>query len=166
MLRSTIGDSSPLIFLARTRLLGVLRNAAEAGSVPLAVAAEVRARPGRDDEAVSALATLDWLGSAPPVVVPRSVVSWDLDPGESEVIALAADTPDATAVIDDRLARACAAAHGVACIGTLGLVLAARRRGELATVRPALDALVRAGFYVSRPVLERVLREAGEAEAI
>jgi predicted nucleic acid-binding protein len=146
VLRSAVVDSSPLIFLARTQLLDVLRNAAEFVTVPLAVASEVRARPGRDEEAVSALATMDWLRAGPTVVTPPSVIGWDLDPGESEEIALAARTPSATAVLDDRMARACAAAHRVPCIGTLGLVLAAKRRGELAAVRPALAALVRAGF--------------------
>jgi predicted nucleic acid-binding protein len=111
---------------------------------------------------VSALAALPWLRTGPTVVVPTSIVTWDLDPGESEVIALACGSPGAVAVIDDRLARACAAAHRIACVGTLGLVLAAKRRTELASVRPALDALVGAGLYVSKPVLDAVVREAGE----
>ena len=162
MLRSAVVDSSPLIFLARTRLLDVLRNASEVVTVPVAVATEVRARPGRDDEAVSALATMPWLRAAPSVVVPTSVIAWDLDPGESEVIALASATSGAVAVIDDRMARNCAAAHRVPCVGTLGLVLAAKRRGEIPAVRPHLDALVKAGFFVSPSVLADVVRQAGE----
>jgi predicted nucleic acid-binding protein len=162
VLRSAVVDASPLIFLARTGLLDVLHNAAETVIIPPAVSLEVRAREGQDDEAVSALATMPWLQVGPAVTIPASITTWDLGPGESEVIALAAGAPDATAVIDDRLARACAAAHRVACIGTLGLVLAAKRRGELPTVRPALDALTKAGLYVSRSVLDQILREAGE----
>ena len=162
MLRSAVVDSSPLIFLARTGLLYVLRNASEVVIVPVAVAAEVRARPGRDDEAVSALAKMPWLRTGQAVVLPPSVVNWDLDPGESEVIALACETPGAVVVIDDRMARACAAAHRVPCVGTLGLLLAAKRRGELAAVRPALDALTQAGLYVSKQVLDSIAREAGE----
>lgn len=71
MIRSAVVDASPLFFLARTGLLDVLRIAAELVTVPVAVAAELRARPGRDDEAVSALETQDWLRTAPAVAVPR-----------------------------------------------------------------------------------------------
>lgn len=162
MLRSVVVDASPLIFLARTRLLHVLRNAASDVIVPASVAVEVRARAGTDDDAVLALDSLTWLRCANPAAVPASVVTWDLGPGESEVLALAALSAGSCAVIDDRMARACAAAHGVPCIGTLGLVLAAKRRGEIAAVRPALEALTRAGFYVSAPILDAIARDAGE----
>lgn len=151
-----------MIFLARTGLLDVLRRSSESVVVPEAVAAEVRARAGKDDAAVEALASLPWLVAGAPVAIPRSIASWDLGPGESETLALALSTPLATVVIDDRMARECAAAHRVSCIGTLGLVLAARRRGELAAVRPALVSLTEAGFYVSASVLDAVLRAAGE----
>jgi predicted nucleic acid-binding protein len=162
VLRSAVVDASPLIFLARTGLLDALREASETVIVPVAVVREVRARAGTDDAAVAALATMTWLRPGPEVTLPPSVASWDLGPGESETIAFAARTPDCVAVIDDRAARACAASHRVACVGTLGLLLAAKRRGRLAAVRPALDALLAAGFYVSGAVLDAVAREAGE----
>jgi predicted nucleic acid-binding protein len=163
LLRSAaVVDASPLIFLARTGLLEVLRRATQRIVVPSEVAAEVRARAGRDDEAVAALATAEWLHVAATAAVPHSIALWDLGPGESATIAIAAQSPDAVAVLDDRPARACAAAHRVRCIGTLGLLLAAKRRGELPAVRPHVDALVRAGFFLSAPVREAVLRQAEE----
>ncbi len=106
MLRSAVIDASPLISRARTGLLDVLNDAAETVVVPPAVSLEVRAREGQDDEAVSALATMPWLRTGPAMTVPGSIATWDLGPGESEVIALAAGTRDATAVIDDRVQSA------------------------------------------------------------
>ena len=162
MLRRAVVDASPLIFLARTGLLDALHESSETVIVPAAVVSEVRARAGTDDAAVAALTTMPWLRPGPDVTLPPSIVSWDLGPGESETIALAAQTPECVAVIDDRAARACAAAHRVACVGTLGLLLAAKRRGRLTAVRPALDSLLAAGFHVSRAILDAVAREAGE----
>lgn len=164
MLRSAVVDASPLIFLARTGLLDVLRNSSADVVVPAAVAAEVRARGAEDDAAVAALATSTWMRVAPSIDVAPSIALWDLGPGESETIALAARTPDTVAVIDDRQARACAAVHRVTCVGTLGLLLAAKRRGDLALLRPALDALVKSGFFVSQPILDSILREATRAK--
>jgi hypothetical protein len=47
-------------------------------------------------------------------------------------------------------------------IGTLGILLAAKRRGLLPTVQPYLNALQSASFYLTPDLYGRVLAEAGE----
>jgi predicted nucleic acid-binding protein len=56
--------------------------------------------------------------------VVASIEHWDLGLGEAQVIAQCVDG-SRWAVLDDRVARRCAAAHNVPVIGTLGCV---RRR--------------------------------------
>jgi predicted nucleic acid-binding protein len=70
--------------------------------------------------------------------------------------------PGAFAVVDDLEARRCAHAIGVPIRGTLGLVLVARRHGLVPAARPLLEALRRAGLYLSDDLLDRALREVGE----
>jgi predicted nucleic acid-binding protein len=65
-------------------------------------------------------------------------------------------------VIDDRVARKCAEALRIPLRGTLGLILIARRRGEIPSARDALDRLIREEMFLSPRVVEAALREIGE----
>jgi len=53
-----------------------------------------------------------------------------LDPGEAEVIALALELETKDVVLDDLDARRFARRSGLLPIGTLGLILAAKRAGK------------------------------------
>ena len=54
-------------------------------------------------------------------------------------------------------------AVGLNVIGTLGLLLAAKRRGGLTACRPHLDHLVEQGFRISPRLYAQVLEAAGES---
>jgi predicted nucleic acid-binding protein len=47
-------------------------------------------------------------------------------------------------------------------MGTLGLLLAGKRRGFLAAVKPPIDCLIQNGFRVAADLYKRVLADAGE----
>jgi predicted nucleic acid-binding protein len=74
------------------------------------------------------------------------------------VIATAREMPGAYAVVDDALGRKCALALGVEVIGTVGMVVAAQRRGVIADARAVLLELRRAGMRLSDDVIARALR--------
>jgi predicted nucleic acid-binding protein len=117
-------NASPLILLAKTNYLRLLTDMADEVVVPAGVAAEVL-RADSSDLARKALeagfgARYDECG------VPQSVLDWRLGSGESAVLAVALSRTDCKAVLDDALARRCAKALGVRCIGTLGLSDGAR----------------------------------------
>jgi uncharacterized protein len=67
-------------------------------------------------------------------------------------------------ILDDRPARRLADALGIPLIGTLGIVVAGKRRGLLPEVRPLLDALGATGFHVASDLMRQVLDDAGEGE--
>jgi len=46
--------------------------------------------------------------------------------------------------------------------GTCGLLVSAKKRGLLATVRPALEAMRAQGYFISDALAEECLRRAGE----
>ena len=67
--------------------------------------------------------------------LPESVLLWDLGPGKSQVIAYALQRKG-RAVLDDAAARRCAQAHGVAIVGSIGVVLRAKNAGLIAQAKP------------------------------
>jgi predicted nucleic acid-binding protein len=87
-----------------------------------------------------------------------------LGPGETEAISLALDISVDWIVLDDEPARRLAESLGLPVIGTLGLLLLAKRRRIIDTVKPLADALVVVDFRATPALLASVLRQAGEIE--
>jgi predicted nucleic acid-binding protein len=66
-------------------------------------------------------------------------------------------------LLDERAARRYASSLGLNSTGLLGILLSAKRAGHLSTIKPVLDDLIAtAGFWVSVPLYDHVLRAAGE----
>ena len=82
-----------------------------------------------------------------------------LELGEAEAIVLAEETHADYLLIDETAGRAVARARGLTRIGLLGVL----QRGLLVNVRPDLDALQAAGFWISPKLRQRFLSEMEEA---
>lgn len=95
--------------------------------------------------------------------ISAQVLNAQLGNGESEAISLAVELQARWVILDDRPARRLAEALGLPVIGTLGILLAAKRHGFVASIRPLLDSLAGFGFHIAPPLRERVLGDAGEA---
>ena len=63
---------------------------------------------------------------------------------------------------DDLAGRKCAASLNIPVRGTLGIVLNAKYRGHIPKARPVIEDMMRAGLYLSKPVLEQALRRVDE----
>jgi predicted nucleic acid-binding protein len=85
-----------------------------------------------------------------------------LGPGESEAVSLALEISAQWVILDERPARRLAQALGLPVIGTLGVLLASKRRGFLPAVRPCVDALVNFGFHISPGIYDLVLANADD----
>jgi len=160
LLEAAITNASPLIYLGRTESLHLLEICARNVYVPDVVVREIRA--GHDEPAARAIDTCVWLEVVSVNVVPAEVEAWNLGPGESAVLAWASANPGARVVIDDREGRRCAAHLGIKAVGTLGLVLAAKRGGVVPAARPVIEALVASGLYLSDEIVDGVLALVGE----
>ena len=90
------------------------------------------------------------------------MIPWKLDRGEESVLTLALGSPGCEVVIDDLAGRKCAQAHGIPLLGTLGVVILAKRVGRITAARPVIEELRRAGLYVSEEVIAKALKPAGE----
>jgi predicted nucleic acid-binding protein len=152
-------NASPLILLGKLERLDLLNALAQQIIIPRAVADEVAA--GADDARFGDL--LAWIHPriATDLPVPPSILGWDLGAGESQVLAhgLAGGY---RAVLDDGEARAAAKVHGVALIGTLGVILRARRAKLIPAARPLVERLVSEGSYLGADLVRQALLRVGE----
>ncbi len=85
-----------------------------------------------------------------------------LDSGEAEALALAVELAGSRVILDDKKARRVAHQLGVKVIGTVGVLLRAKRQGFIAYVKPLLDELLAADFRISDALYEEALRLAEE----
>ena len=66
-------------------------------------------------------------------------------------------------LMDERPGRQVAEHLGIRCLGLVGLLIWAKRRGKIAAVRPRLEALRDvAGFRLSHEFMRRVMQDEEE----
>lgn len=155
-----ITDASPLIALAKVGRAQLLEDLSDELLVPEAVASEVLEGPAADPGRL--LLEAGFGRRIAPRELSSRVLAWGLGRGESEVLALGLEIPDATVVVDDAAARRCAAALNLPMIGTLGIVLRAKRLGWIESASALLQSLRDVGFRVDDTTARTVLDSIGE----
>lgn len=151
---SVVSNSSPLIALARIQRLEIVPAVLKSTLIPPAVAREI---------APSIPVLPHWLEVRAPAKSASVLTSRGrLGDGEWEAIALAVELGASAILIDDRPARRLAEAAGVNVIGTLGLLLEAKRQGHVRTIRAELDKLLETSFFLSQDLYDQLLRLAEE----
>ena len=160
-----VADAGPLIALARINALGLLARRTLRVLLPAQVAAECTAQTDRPGAGlIRSAIDQGTLQVISPVVDDARVIMPGLDEGERAAITLAL-VRQAALLIDDRIGRRQASALGLTVIGTLGVLLNAKRRGDVKTVAPLLEQLNAVGYYIGPALAERALELAGEARA-
>lgn len=157
-------DASPLIVLSRIGRLDLLRQIGHTLYVPEGVYDEVVSR-GPDRPGSREIAQAQWIIRAK--VRDQPAVDRFLGTigrGEAEAIVLAKEVGADAIVLDDGTARLVAEQEGRTVIGLLGLLLHGKQQGIVPTVKPLLDEIVTAGFFIDTALYRRVLHEAGEEE--
>ena len=91
-----------------------------------------------------------------------SLIPARLHAGEVECIMLARELGASYILLDDNAAKKTAKYLGFSVMGTLGVLVAAKRAGLLDGIEPALADLRHIGFYVSDRVLDMTRDAAGE----
>ncbi len=155
-------NSGPIIALSAIRQLDLLHVLFQTVHIPDAVHHEVIVlgvgRPGCDE-----LKQASWAHRATLDPPPDSLLLRELGRGEAEVIAFAARNPGVTVVLDDKRARRIARiAYGLPHLGTAGILVRAKRAGRLASVKPAIEALLANGYFLSAFLVKETLKAAGE----
>jgi len=154
-------NASPLIVLFKANLSYLLPQLFTEILVPGAVWDEVAAG-GPTDMAAQGLATIDWAKRVEVAMVAPPILAWNLGQGESEVLTVALNHPGYRAVIDDSAARRCARAIQVPVLGTGGVLVLAKRRGLIPSVKSSIKELRDAGLWLSDEIVTLLIQQAGE----
>jgi hypothetical protein len=150
-------NASPVITLAKAGYLSLLTALADEILLPAAVVAELLAAPA-SDPARQAIEQ-GWGNRLSLANVPAIVLEWGLGAGEAAVIAAALESQGYTAVLDGAQGRKCARALGVPVIGTLGVVLRAKKMGRVASATSILRDLRDAGLYLDAATIAAALEQ-------
>lgn len=154
-------DTSPIQYLHQLELLHILPALVESVVVPPAVMNEVAT--GRTlGVNLPDLEELAWVTVRRPTSAAALPLVTDLGPGETQVLMLALEAPEAVVVLDDALARQVAEALNLKFTGTLGLLIDAKRAGLVSAVGPLLDQLQALRFHLAIHTRIAVLKLAGE----
>ena len=150
-------DASPLIVLGKADLLTTISPLATCWLIPEGVINEVSTKSVIEpiltqlsESATTETRHIDNINSF--------VANWSLGNGESEAITLAMENPGCGVVLDDLQARKCATLLNMPLIGSLGLIIRAKKEGLLETARPALKKLILSGLYVDTQLMEKILK--------
>ncbi len=161
-----ISDASPLVHLSTIARFDLLRSLYTSLLIPPAVLSEVtiagQGRPGALELASAIEAKWIEVRSPQAATLTHQALQ-GLDPGEQEALALALDSKADFVLIDELRGRSAARRIGVRAIGTLGVLIVAKRRGLLPTLRGELERVRRLSQLQLTPELEQLVLElAGE----
>lgn len=159
---NAVVNTSPLLFLSKINRLPILKKFGKI-FVPSGVMAEIRRK---QDYSLTAIikASSDWLNIKS--VKDKKMFDMlikELGEGEAEVICLALGQKSRWVILDDQDARRFAHRYGLSVIGTLGILVWAKKKGLIASFYSEVVKLQKAGFYATRLLIENLLKETGES---
>ena len=79
------------------------------------------------------------------------------------MIALALERQAKLVLIDELTGRKVAKSLGLSVVGSVGLLIQAKRIGKIKTVEPFLSAMQQAGLYFSQRFIDDVLSQVNES---
>ncbi len=155
-----ICDSSPLISLAALESLNILDLQFAGVIVPGAVYNEV-VQAGKPYSEILQIYLQDKVMVVQNEVA-VNILKCDLGAGESEVIVLAKESNAPYVLIDDQKARKIAELNELPVIGTLGVLLKAKKNGMIDKIRPLLEQLEKSDIRISPKLIDLILTAAEE----
>ena len=79
----------------------------------------------------------------------QQLLEMQIDKGESSAIALAIEIPDSTVILDDYKARKITERLGINYTGTIGVIIKAKLKEIIPSIKPFLEKIKRTNFRLS-----------------
>ncbi|MEB2309915.1 MAG: DUF3368 domain-containing protein [Candidatus Brocadiaceae bacterium] len=117
---------------------------------------------GRNSFGVYELETCEWVRIEKVNDIEKVKLLYDLEQGEAEVIILAKEKGIQHVLIDEKVARLQAKVLGLNVIGTLGILLMAKKNGLLNAIKPAIAKIQENGIWIRDEIVIGILKNAGE----
>ena len=112
--------------------------------------------------AVPDLAGLPWLHMVPSSPEISTLALLELDKGEKHTIHAACQHKADLVIIDEKIGRNVAEYLGLSVIGSLGILLNAKRKGLIASFSQCVEEMRRHGLRYHPRLVERLKAECGE----
>ena len=156
---TVVCDTSPLLLLARTDRLTLLRTLYSTIVVPSAVLREIRVQGDVPAQRVHTLLEHTHCRRAEAREEVLDDVEETMGTGERAAIAVALETGADLVILDDERGRTEARRQGRSVTGTIGVLAEAKEHGLIASMRSELDRLVEAGLWIDESLYDQVLQE-------
>ena len=92
------------------------------------------------------------------------MLEFHIDKGEASAITLALEISADLIILDDYKARQIAEKLDLKITGTLGVIIRAKNKGVISSIKPALNKLQQNNFRISEELIKEALKESGEYE--
>lgn len=156
-----VADASPLVSLAILGKLDLLEKLFQDIYIPQAVFDEITSPDKPFAEALYQFSAEKTKKVKNKIAL--LILTDKLDLGEAEAIILALENNIDRILIDERKGRKIAETKGLRPIGTIGVLIQAKEKGMIASVKVFLDELVRNSIYISPKLYKHVLELTKEA---
>lgn len=92
----------------------------------------------------------------------QQLLEMQVDRGEASALALALEMPDSTVILDDYRGRKVAEKLKINYTGTIGVIVKAKIKGIISSIKPLLAKIKETNFRLTIEVELQALKESGE----
>lgn len=108
-------------------------------------------------------ATPDWiLIKTPSNSIYQNILEASIDTGEASAIALALEQENCLLIIDDNKGRKFAKQMGLTITGTIGLLIEAKNKGHINSLKTLFEKINETNFRISEKLISYALGKVGE----
>jgi uncharacterized protein len=156
-LKILIADTSPVISLLLIQQFGLLEKLFEEVFIPPAVWDELNQRGPH----LIYKEEMDFLSGK--IIKPEKTMSFPtIDKGETESIALYIELNATYLLIDDKKGRQVAEENSINCIGTLTVLISAKRKGLISGLKYFFEMLLANKRFYTKETLNQILAAENE----
>lgn len=158
-----VSNTSPIINLAGVNKLDLLNQLYGTITIPKAVYQEIAVK-GSGEAGSEEVQAFEWI-EVKSISNQKFVkaLQVELDQGESEAIALATELKANLVLLDERRGRTVAKRLGLHYTGILGILVEAKQKSLIRSIKPVLDDLIsKSGFWISQGLYDRILEVSHE----
>lgn len=94
----------------------------------------------------------------------QRILELQIDRGEASAIALALESTNTTIIVDDQKARKVAQQLGINHTGTIGVIVKAKLRGIIPSIKPLLSKIKQTDFRLTADLEIEAIRQANETD--
>ncbi len=159
-MRKVISNTTPILSLLKIDKIDILKELYGKIIIPLAVYQEIE--KGKYKQYYQDITLLNWIEIKKIQDTNSTDYFFDLDDGEAEVLILAKEINADLVLLDEIIGRRYAKQLKINLTGTIGILLKAKEKGLIISIKDLLLELVEKGTWLNTKLISKVLLMAKE----